>query len=240
MIRNLKILGLALTVIAISAVAATAAQAQQGFFTSDGPVTLTGSQTGIAGFNALTVTGQKIECPGSTYTGHKYKDTPHALIPSGATRVTLTPHYKQENCKVLGIEWPVTVDMNGCDYSLTLGVTVAGVDTYAATFDVVCPVNQQIQITVFTNASDHSLNKPMCILDIGSQGPLPGLEVKDTTNGHIDIVGSVKGLKITQTSTTHLGQCPEKTLEMIEMDFDLTVSGHNAGGAATPVSISHA
>ncbi len=56
MIRNLKALGLTLAaVFAMSAIAASAASAQQGTLTSDGPVTLYGTETGPAGSNAITM-----------------------------------------------------------------------------------------------------------------------------------------------------------------------------------------
>jgi hypothetical protein len=128
MIRNPKALGLALVaVFAMSAMATSAASAQQGELTSkpvEG-VTLIGSETGEAGSNALTAFGLRIECPQSTYTGHKYSETPHTLIPNGATTVTLTPDYKEENhnCRSFPGNFPMTVSMNGCDYVLHFGET---------------------------------------------------------------------------------------------------------------------
>lgn len=66
--RNLKALGLAaVAVLAFSAVAASAASAQQGKLTSDGPVTLTGEDTGVNFFKAF---GSEVRCPDSKYTGH--------------------------------------------------------------------------------------------------------------------------------------------------------------------------
>ena len=95
MTRILKALGLALVaVFALSAVAASTASAQQGTLTSDGPVTLTATETGV-GQNWFEAFAAKIECPGSTFTGHKVATTPHTPISSGATEATLTPIWKE-------------------------------------------------------------------------------------------------------------------------------------------------
>ena len=238
MIRNLKALVLAMAALfVLSAAIASAASAQQGTLTSDGPVTLTGEETGPSGSNATTMFGLSIQCPGTTYTGHKYNETPHQFIPSGATTITLTPHYK--NC-VAG-NFPVTIDMNGCDYVVHLGITTGGIaDTYGVSFDIVCPVGQEITKTIFTNAADHAANKPFCILHIKSQAGLVGAHATDTTNGHIDISGVVEGVHIVRTkSASHLILCPEGTTATAKMDIDITLKGHNSLGSPTAVSLSH-
>jgi hypothetical protein len=107
MIRNLKVLGLALVaVLAMSAVVASAAMAQNGLITSDGPVTLTGSETG-ANTNFWDAFGLQLTCPGSTTVGHKVGTS--EPIPSGSSEITATPNYK--NCVVSGLNWPATVTM---------------------------------------------------------------------------------------------------------------------------------
>jgi hypothetical protein len=59
MTSKLKTLGLALVAaFAIGAVAASAASAQNGIFTSDGPATLIGTQTGTEFENLITVFGK--------------------------------------------------------------------------------------------------------------------------------------------------------------------------------------
>ena len=93
MARNLKALGLALFVVfALSAVAASAASAQVGKLTSDGPVTLFGTQTGEAKNNALIAFGGETTCTKASYTAHKYNVTPHDDIPSGESSITITPN----------------------------------------------------------------------------------------------------------------------------------------------------
>jgi hypothetical protein len=245
MIRSLKTLGLALVaVLALSAMAASAASAQQGKLTSDGPVTLIAAETGAAGANALTAFGNRVECPGSSYTGHKYNVTPHALIPSGETTITVTPHYKQTagNCKAVTAlgTFRATVDVNGCDYVMHLGATTGGVaHTYGVTTDVVCPVGKEIEITVFTNEADHTANKPFCVQKVPAQTGKPGIHATDTTNGHVDLAGTVTGLTVNQpASASHPFLCSAKHTLTGEFHLDVTGRGVNSLGGATNVSIS--
>ena len=67
MIRNLKALGLAL--VAVFAMSAMAASASSASVTSDGPFTLTGTETGGTETNYLEAFGLKTKCPGSTSKG---------------------------------------------------------------------------------------------------------------------------------------------------------------------------
>lgn len=243
MIRNLKALGLALVaVFALSAVVASAASAQQGFLTSDGAVTLKGVETETeGGTNALTAFGLTVKCPGSTYTGHEFNVTPHKPVPSGATKITITPHYKI--CNVTPGNFPATVDMNGCDYDATLGATTEATptkDTYGVTYDITCPVGQEITLTIFTTAAKHTENKPFCKVHVAGQNNLNGGHATDTTNGHIDLTGTVEGIKLTKTNA---GEdpllCPAQSTEAGKFDIDATVSGVNGAGGSTPISISH-
>jgi len=138
MIRNLKALGLALAaVFAMSAMAASASSASVP--TSDGPVTLTGIETGSE-TNYVEALGIKIKCPGSTYKGEAVGG---GDLASGTTTATMKPTYV--NCTTAG--FPTTIDLNGCDFVLHLGA--AG----AATFDEVCPAGKDITWTVFLTPS---------------------------------------------------------------------------------------
>jgi len=234
MIRNLKVMGLALVaVFALSAVVASAASAQ-GKLTSDGPVTLTGSEVG-AEPDGLEAFGLKVQCPGSTITGHAYNVTPHGLIANGATTATLTPHYKQanENCTVAPGGFIATVDMNGCDYVIHIGTLPA------VTLDVICPVGQEITVTIFTNAHDHTVtNKPMCILHIKEQKGLAGASVTNGV-GDLNIAGTVTGIHVFRTSTgTHPVLCPSATITTGKFILNDTAKGTNGAGAATSVSVS--
>jgi len=245
MIRNLKALGLALVaVFALSAVAATAASAQ-GKLTSDGPVTLKGGEI-VSGNDILKALGIEVKCPGSTVTAHAYNTTPHGLISSGATTLTVTPLYKQTdalgkiNCKAAGL--PTTVDMNGCDYVVHIGATTGVADTYSGTIDIVCPVGSEITLTVFTTEADDP-SKPFCILHIKAQTGLTGATAVDTTKGSIELKGTVTGIHVTRTNvskTTHLVLCPDGTTtatgSFIVQDL---ITGVNSLGNATTIGLTH-
>jgi hypothetical protein len=257
MIRNLKALGLVLVaVFAMGAMVASAASAQ-GKLTSDGPVTLTGTETGIESNYFEAFAGLKVECPDSAYTGHKYTteaETTHdektgvvkhnLLVPSGATTATLTPHYNEanHNCLVNGTVFEPTIDMNGCDYVIHLGATVTpGTDTYAVTFDVVCPPGKEITVTIWTNTDLHTAaGAPFCVVHVPPQVNRPGAHAKDTTNGHIDLEGTVTGITAKRTaSATHPALCPHTTTTTAKFKLDVTVKGHNGVKGPTNISLTH-
>jgi hypothetical protein len=193
MIRKLRTLGLALmAVFAISVVAASAASAQNGIFTSDGPATLIGTQTGTELENSITVFGKKLVCPKATYTGHKVNATPHEPIPNGATEVTLTPHYGV--CSLEG--FLATIDMNGCDLTLAIKATTGVVaDQYNLHTTINCPVGKHIVATLFTNAAGHTANNSFCHITI-TENPAgyAGLKQTDTTNKTLDVTGTIEGI----------------------------------------------
>jgi hypothetical protein len=245
MIRNLKVLGVALAaVFAMAAVTASAASAQ-GKLTSTGPVTLTGTETGEAAANRLTAFGAFVQCPGSTYTGHKAVTTPHAFIASGSTSATLTPHYKQTtgtgapNCTgSLGTS--ATVDLNGCDYLINLGATTGGVaGTYGVKFDVVCPAGKSITVTIWLSESAHTTEpgSPKCIIHVPAQTGLAGAHATNTGNGSIDLTGTVTGITATQTRNSIL--CPSGThTAAAEFHLDANVTGKSELGDPTSISLS--
>jgi hypothetical protein len=249
MIGNLKALGLALVaVFALTAVAASAASAQQGKLTSDGPVTLKGTEN-PGTVNATTMFGFTIKCPESTYTGHAYNVTPHTLIPNGATTFTITPHYKQTlgphaNCRATPGNFPVTIHMNGCDFVVHLGVTTTEPNTYGVTYDIVCPVGQEITKTIWTTDALHTANAaPFCVIHIPPQVGLAGGHIKDTTNGTLDLNGTVEGITATRTNNTgpadtHTLLCPESTTHTAKFDINITVKGTNGVGEPTAIGIS--
>jgi hypothetical protein len=215
--RNLKALGLALAaVFAFSAVAASTASAQTaGVLTSDGPVTLTGTEV-ATGLNGLTAFGSEVTCPGSTYGGHKLNSK--SLLASGEGSVTITPKYI--NCNSAGS--PRSVAMNGCDYVFD-DFTTTPVDnkngTYGFTVDIVCPANSQIEVT----------GGP-CTVKVPAQTGLLGFHATNQTGGHVLLSGTATGITATcsflHTSTASQHQ-------------EVTVGGHNSLGGATAISISH-
>jgi hypothetical protein len=233
MSQRLKALVLALlSVCAIGAVATSAASAQKG--TSDGPVTLVGTITGAQNDNSVTAFGGISTCNNPIGTGHKFNVTPHELIPSGSTTVTITPHYGL--CTALG--FPSTIDMNGCDYGIDPGGTV-GPDEYAGSYTIICPEGKHVAWTLFSSAANHTAGKPFCeITTTENPAGYPGLRVRDTTNGTVDIVGTVEGIGAHKKSPTGSILCPAETTNTAILHMDVTLVGKNAVGQPTSISIS--
>jgi hypothetical protein len=237
MAHKLKALGLCLVaVLAMGAVVASAAQAQsQGTLTSTGPVTLRGVNEPEPAINAYTAFGTTTKCPNTVYTGHKVAETPHKFIPSGATQITITPHY---GVCIGPLNVPTTVDMNGCDYVFDILETTGGGDTYGVRMTIVCPAGKHITDTFFKNAADHAAFKPFChhTLTENAAGYL-GLHITDLTNGHLTVSGAIEGITIHKTGGGIL--CPEETTNVGKLDLSINIEGRNEAGATTKISLSH-
>lgn len=231
--HKLKALGLVLVaVFVMSAMATSAASAQQGKLTSDGPVTLETTETGEpgSGVNAYTTLGIKLECPGSfLLTGHKINVTPHEFIPNGASEFTVTPHANINTCtNSSGL--PTTWLMNACDYVLHIGDTVAA-DEYAVTTDVICPPGKHIQLEQFNK---HPGGIRLCTFTIKPQNGLAGAHlIANTATLDLSLVGTFKNIHIEQS-----GLCGSKTSTTAEFHIDATVKGTDSIGKTTEISIS--
>jgi len=240
MIRNLKALGFALVaVFVIGAMVASAASAQNGIITSDGPFTLKGVNTGAEAENSLTAFGQVVTCPNATYTGHKVAVTPHEKVPNNSSSVTITPSYGI--CKVGGTI-KATVDMNGCDYVLHLGATTAIADQYKLTTTVICPPNEHIVVTLFTNEEFHKIKDiPFCHIKITEKASYDGLLLRDTTNNTFDLTGTIEGIeahkennsKTTNTEASILCLPETTTAGVLHIDVGITET------SGTAIKLSH-
>ncbi len=123
MIRNLKVLGLALAaVFAMSAMAAQAAMASGELFHSDeDPTVITASNAGF-GNHVFTAGGISVECENATFTGTQ----------SGTTGEELTVHPTYSgNCTAAGVV-AATVTTTGCNYIL---YSETGENTHTSTTD---------------------------------------------------------------------------------------------------------
>ncbi len=230
MTRNLKALRLALVaLVSLSAVAATTASAANGLLTSDGPVTLTGTQVETTEkTNDFTALGTYIICPKSTYTGHKYNVTPQTLISSGAETITMAPKYF--NCTSSILKVATTFKMNECDYVLHLQETTKEpADTYGVLFTVVCPVGKHVEMTIGSGAND-------CTETITeSAAGYKGLDAIDQTNGHILVKGTLEGIAFDAAGNT----CPEKGEKLAKIGQEITISGDSEAGTPTSIGLSH-
>jgi hypothetical protein len=136
MTRNLKVLGLAVVAMLTTGVLATSASAAEFHSEISGTTTIEGSQ---AGTNTIVTDSGTFHCTTVTFSGSQTGST--------ASDVTLTPSYS--GCRSTGfIEANVTIDVNGCKY--TLGST------------------GNIQITGCTN-TNHTIvvTAPFCKIEIG-------------------------------------------------------------------------
>ncbi len=238
MARNLKALGLALiAVFALSAVAASAASAQNGKLTSDGPVTLFGTQTGAMNSNALSAFGGETTCNNATYTAHKYNVTPHALIPNGESSITITPKYGL--CKYTNgpVTWLVTIDMIDCDYALHLeGEKAANI--YNTKTTIVCPAGQHITAKLYTNATQHAAENSFCHITITEKaGGYTGLTATDTKNGKVDLTGTIENISADKKGVEGI-LCVEEMSNIVKIALDITLEGKDGAGKATPISLS--
>ncbi len=186
MTRMLKALGLALGATAtMIAIAAPGAQAATGQLTAGAnPAIITGNQvagpTFDIGMGPLKVVGCEVANLNGTIQG--------ATDP-----VTLTPVYA--GCTSEPGAMPVTVTMNGCDYSFGVsqpGTTQqpAGTGTLAAW--IICPAEQMIKIHVYETAFAHAANMPLCTYDIAGQGPVAAGVYHNVAGNPGDVVATVK------------------------------------------------
>ncbi|HEX5982720.1 MAG TPA: hypothetical protein VFY69_00795 [Solirubrobacterales bacterium] len=167
MTRVLKSLGLALAAMAaLVAMMAPAAQAETGALTAPlFPAIVTGNQqpgpTFDIGEGPLKQVGCGVSRLDSTLLGP-------------TDPVTFQPTYL--NCIAEPGAMPVTITLNGCDYSIGFtrpGTTGWPEGTGTMQASINCPPEQQIEIHVYENAMRHAENVSLCTYDIRPQGPVP-------------------------------------------------------------------
>ena len=236
MIRKLKVLGLALVALsAFAAVAASGASAQGKLTTEGGQeVTLTATETGTTFANSFTAFGGITHCPGSTITGHKSTTTPHGLIPNNATAITLTPHFKNCTTELGGSKFPTTVDMNGCDFLLTIGAAVSA-GTYKTEAHVTCPAGKFIQITQFLDSGHFFL---ACTETITTTTPHSTAHITNTPESggvkdDLDVVGTFTSIEAHKS-----GGCGSATTKEAVQHIHGTVKAVNKAGVSTGITVS--
>ncbi len=201
MTRILKTLTLAAAAIAaLAAVMAPAAQAETGALTSAGfPSIVTGQQGGGPTFDLGNAPIRTVSCVTSDL---------ETTLEGPTDPVTFRPNY--EGCtSEPGGATPVTVTMNGCDY--TVGFGKPGTTGQPATTGTLnawinCPVGQQIEIHVYENAFMHAMNVSTCTYDLFPQGPVPaGIYHNTAEAGMIPDVDATVNAKFTGRSTIGAG-----------------------------------
>ena len=200
MTRNLKALALAVgAVLSMSAVLASAAQAETGALTSGGfPSVVTGEQLGGVTFDIGEAPIRTIACTSKL----------DATLFGPTDPVTFTPTYSNCNSQPAG-PTPVTITMNGCDYSVGFSKPgTTGQQQFPTTGEmqawVNCPAGQQIEIHIYENAALHAGNVSTCTYDIKPQGPVPAGIYHNTFGGIPDVDATINA-KFTGTSTLGVG-----------------------------------
>jgi hypothetical protein len=198
MTRNLKLLGLAVgAMLTMSSMLASAAQAETGVLTAQQyPAIVTGEQQGGVTFDIGEAPIRTVSCTSKL----------DGTLNAPTDPVTFVPTYA--NCfSEPGGATPVTVTMNGCDY--TVGFSRPGTTGQPATTGemhawVNCPAGQQIEIHIYENAFLHAANVSTCTYDIKPQGPVPAGIYHNTFAGIPDVDATVNA-KFTATSTIGAG-----------------------------------
>lgn len=200
MFRKLKLLGaVAGAVLTMSAMLAAAAQAETGVLTAPPyPANVTGEQP----FGQVFDIGENPPVPVTC--GSKLD----ATLFGPTDPVTFTPTYN--NCVADPAQTPVTITMNGCDY--TVGFTKPGTTGHPFTTGTMqawvnCPVGQQIEIHVYLDQFQHAGNVSTCTYDIGPQGPVPAGIYHNTFVGIPDVDATINA-KFTARSTLGVGFLP--------------------------------
>jgi hypothetical protein len=164
MTRLLKVLGTAISAMALAAVLASAAQAETGLLTAgEYPAFVTGVQNPGGAYD---LGPRNIECATSDLNG---------TIMGPTDPVTLKPIYA--NCVSQPGALPATVTTNGCDYSF--GVSKPGTTlienptTGRLQVALNCPPGQQLEIHIYESPAKHGENISTCTYDVPSQGPVP-------------------------------------------------------------------
>jgi hypothetical protein len=157
MIRNLKVVGLALgALFAMSAVGASAAQATSSLDIGSNPAILTAQQKTQLKFT-LTASGLVVKCTTANLEG--------TTAASNVTQVTVTPQYS--GCTLGGTA--TTIDINGCKFLITgtNSARTAEVDIQGCnpgkhltitqgTCEITVPEGGPYSHTVFTNVANQT------------------------------------------------------------------------------------
>jgi hypothetical protein len=183
MIRNLKVLGLALgAVFAFSAMAASSASAIDTFTVEGGGSV---AVSGLSHNNKFEITGPgtNVKCTTSTFSG---------TATNGASSLTITPTYTGKveetphGVPCTSSIGTATIDMNSCDYDLT--GTTTGSDTGTdAIVSITCPANTEIVITNSTGLN----------LKIPAQTPTSGGVTYTNEAGKVNVKATSTGITYT-------------------------------------------
>jgi len=234
MIRNLKVLGLALmAVLALGAVAASAASAK---FDSEAASTTVSGQQETEFEHKFKVEAGETECKTAKFHSMSAQTNTGPVsgkaVAGGFTSETLTIEPTYSGCKndLLG---DMTVKMNDCDYRFTAGEGIEAGTRVKGEVKIVCHAGGKIEVFKTSGVNP-------CKITVGEQ------EVKGITyhnketgaNRDVTVEAGVSGLAYTQDGIF----CPgnggkaEKAFANGTYNGNVTVKGENTG-TSTPAGI---
>jgi hypothetical protein len=96
----------------------------------------------------------------------------------------------------------------------------------------------------YTDEGNHNIGTAFCAFTIEhgkDPGGYTGLHATDTTNGALDITGTIEGINVRRGKLASHSSilCQEATEETVKLHLDINVTGKNALGQATAISLSH-
>ena len=257
MIRNLKVLGLALAaVFAMSAVGASMSSAE---ITSPGLFTFKVGATELAtihgeeeGVNLITLNGLALTCGTVTSMGTpvKTKASPNQDEVEADTKgpestdITFFYTFGPNNCHVViaGLTKTVTVTTNGCGviWDAKTTVTHAGFDNTALS-TIECPIGKKIEIHVYSEkAGEVSTTCTYDIEAIAANTTVPGITLTNKTNtpGSADDITADINTGLTVTNTIKSAVCGLNATEKAIYEGEITLQATNEPGNVVDFSAS--
>lgn len=237
MIHKLKALALSLAaVLAMSAIAASAAQAVPTFTAESYPAHIDSTiETSIT----INSQGRATHCSSVTFT---------ADMAAASTTLTITPAFGNScTTTVLGKSFPTTITMNGCDFLLHT-TNPSGPNPYFATVDLACSPPADIVIHLYETAAKHNSNEPTCTFTIESKpAGIPPINVSldhftltngtNAITGKTDITAKATVEKIRNIVTGNEATCGT-TNTTTKFEGATTLSGTTSSGANQGISVS--
>jgi hypothetical protein len=196
MTRSLRALLLALVaVFAMTAVLASATQAQIKVTTGASPAWLTGSQVGSHTFTVENG-GPVLSCLVADFT---------ATVTSGANAVTVVPRYTTCQAEIGAEVFKATLTMNDCDYLFHGGVEVSSTTFSEGEVDLKCPAGKGgIELHIYREL-DESVE--LCTLTVAEQLNKKGTEFHNIAGIPNDLtLTSVVTVNMTRTGSLLCGK----------------------------------
>lgn len=149
----------------------TALAEPKGFTATSSPAKIDGKQTTSHIFT--TRSGRTVTCEEATLS---------ATAKNGDTTISVAPTYSKCTASFVGLNYPATVKVNGCEYLLHVeAVEEEGDYKYTAPTDLKCPAGKEVEVDVFSSHANHTAGTVTCRYNMGETGN-QGLEIVQLTN----------------------------------------------------------